>query len=470
MGLLTNVDSNKREDDNRQQEYQTRVRPKGTEYQTAATPEDKVDPRILALFSAGSTWTVTYYRQVLGSDDEPSVFSLSRDAVHQQYDKIIDYPIRLTEGFRHEQDTTNRTFTAEASGIITPAFPPNTNDMIVGDAGDGRKGVYTLAYYKRSTAFKASTYEVRITWLGWYNDEYDAAFTRKTNNTYYFDANGWMNGCGPFVNQEQHQTIESLIGTLPLLVETYFDDFFSKKFSTFIVPDQIAPAYDHFLTGFLLAVLSREWTDRLPYVEELNVTANRCIRDSKTVWTALLNRSTYYLETGIQKALLGDMRTMMGRPELRAAGYSGIPYIVYPVEHSSHVDDKYRFVDFTVGAILPFHTGQVRRRVTMKDANGVDVYNRSEYQSGEHPALIKPVTCDSYYVFSSALYDGDNDTKSQLETVALQAIKNQPINEAYVCNLVNSAHKWTNLERFYYHPVLIYVMILFIKGLNRGNA
>lgn len=474
MSLLTNVNVNNRLSENEQNEYQTRVKENVLPYATIATPQDKINPTLLGMFTQGSTWKVTYYRQILGRDEEPMAQSMSQTGVYQQYDKIENFPIRLSSPITHQQNDQDRIFTAEGSGVIMPAFGPNGGDMLIGDAGDGRMGLFTISYMLRNTALKYSTYEVKFTWVCWMNKERQADFDRKTNNVYVFDANGWANGCGPFMTKSQEAVTNSFMARLPEMIETYCDDFLSKSHSTFIVPDQAFPTYDHFVTCFLLQLIGREWSDKMIYVDELNVTNNRLIRESKTIWDALLDRRKSYLTTGVQHVLLGDMRTLKGRPEFRSAAYSGIPFLVIPYEHSTHVDEKYRFEDLAALGFYPYRAGQVRRRATLADAQPADKGNRPEYQSSEgsdvaylNRARIKPVNCDIGYVLSDSFYTNASD-QSQLEIVVSQIINHDTIDEKLVANLVEDAYNWTNLDRFYYHPILMFIMLLYIRRLNNG--
>lgn len=471
MSLITNVNSEKRLEQNEQNEYQTRVKDNVLPYATIATPQDKVSPELLTMFAAGSTWKVTYYRQILGRDEEPTAQSTNRTAVYQQYDRIENFLIRVTDPLTHQQNDQDRIFTVEGGGLVMPAFGPNVGDMFVADAGDGRMGLFTVSYMLRKTALKYSTYEVKYNMVKWMDAERQADLDRKTNNIYYFDPNGWANGCGPFATPAQQNTINDFMVRLPEMIDAYFSDFLSKDSSTLIVPDQEAPTYDHFLTRFILQLVGREWSERIVMVNELNVTANRLIRDSKTIWDALLNRRSFYLDTGIRTAQIGDMRRMRGRPELRAAGYSGVPFIVMPLEHSTHVDEHYRYIDLRENGLYPYRSGQLRRRSTYYDTLPPKAEERAEYQIGENAYTplslpkIKPVNCDIFYVLSNEFYTGEG-TRSQLEVVTNQVIRKEPIDDKLVANLVEDAYNWTNLERFYYHPILMFIMLLYIRRMN----
>ena len=472
MAIVTNTDPEKAASKVVKSEFQERAKALVQPYSTTATPLDKIDQRILGYFTTGSSWEVTYYRQLLGADDEPKSLSLEQDAVYQQYARIRKFIIKVSTQVSDQQDPKTLIFTNSGDGAIMAAFGPNVGDMFVADAGDGKPGLFTITNVERINIYTYSTYRITYQMRIWMDKEYQANLDRKTVYDYVFDPNGWLNGSGPFVTNAEQTLIDACWTKLPLMIDDYFSDFFSHDKASFMVPDQDAATYDHFLTKFLVRLLDTTWAPRLLNVSVYNLSSDHLLSDSTTVWDALIERRDHYLRTGIQRAQRGTIERLRGRPEFNVAVYSGIKFMVTPIEHSTNIDDQARYRDISLRWYAPFCAGQVRRRANWDDTHPADPKTRNEYQAntearsptGKLP-LIHPVTIDDGYVLSKAFYT-NTEGRSQLEVLVDTLVNRKPIDATVVTRLIDDCMNWTNLERFYYQPILMFTMLLYIRRLN----
>lgn len=425
-------------------------------YQTIATDITTIDRKAITMFMEGSTWEVRYYQQVLGREDETAAQALDRDAVYQQYRRIDKLKLKVTDPIQYTQDQTIKDiFAAQGSASMVGVLAPNKGDMFVADDGNGRDLVFTITNANRSTAMMNSVYTIEYKAVGYWNAEREADFNRKTIQHYIFDGNGMLNGCGAFVSPEDATRLSQYKEKLGTLLDQYLADFFSFDTSTLIVPDQTAPTYDHFVVKFILRLFDATQDQRLVRCTQYNVGSDRALADASTVWDALLQRSEYPLMAGVKQTAITNTSHMLGRPGLQALGYMGIPQIVYPVETQTGVDARYRLDDIYGRTLEPYELSGSRRR------DQID-YERHATQND----LIVPVTTDAYYVFSEGFYK--KTPYSILERVARQALNREQITLNYVDRLVESPWEWTSLERFYYHPVLMYILKIIVERKN-GN-
>ena len=425
------------------------------DYQTIATESTQVDRKAVTMFMEGSTWEVRYYQQLLGKDDEPTAQALDRDAVYQQYRRIDKLKLKVTDPVSfNAQDQTPNIFNISGAAGLIGIFPPNVGDMFVADGGDGRNLIFAVTSARRSTVLMSSVYNIEYKAVSYWNAEREADFERKTVAHLVFDANGLLNGCGAFVTPEEAKAIETYKEVLRTLLDQYLADFFSRDLHTLIVPDQLARTYDHFVVRFMLRLFDVNDDPRIRDITEYNVSGDRLLTESKTIWDALLQRTRYPLLAGVQHAAITDTRTLRGRPELQALGYMGLPQMVYPVETNTGVDARYRNRDLEGHVYEPFETGKERRRDEV-------AYERTPTVS----ELAPQVNQDSYYVFTKAFYR-QQDGKSILEYVADQAINRTTIDLRYINRLIESPWSWSNLERFYYYPVLMYLLKIIVERKN----
>lgn len=423
-------------------------------YQTIATDVTTVDRKAITMFMEGSTWEVRYYQQILGREDETAAQALDRDAIYQQYRRIDKFKLKVTDPLQYTQHQTLKDiFSATGTASMMGVLAPNKGDMFVADDGNGRDVIFTVVNATRSTAMMNTVYAIEYKAVSYWNAEREADFNRKTDQRYIFDANGFLNGCGAFVTPEEANRLSVYKEVGSTLLDQYLADFFSFDTSTLLVPDQTAPTYDHFVVKFLLRLFDATQDPRLVRCTQYNVGSDRALADASTVWDALLQRNEYPLMAGIKQTAITDTIHMLGRPGLQALGYMGIPQIVYPVETQTSIDARYRNEDINGRTLEPYELSGSRRR------DQID-YERHATQN----ELIIPVTTDAYYVFSEGFYK--KTPYSILERVARQALGREQINLTYIDRLIEDPWSWTSLERYYYHPVLMYLLKIIVERKN----
>jgi hypothetical protein len=121
------------------------------------------------------------------------------------------------------------------------------------------------------------------------------------------------------------------------------------------------------------------------------------------------------------------------------------------------VDTQYSVQDPLVpGRLLPglARNRELRRVLVSKELNGFH-YAPPEAPVGlEALPDIHPVNKGDFYVLSQAFYENQPLLQSKLEHLTLCALNGESMHKPTLLNLVQTAKRWNNLERFYYIPIL----------------
>lgn len=408
----------------------------------------------------GSNWTVDYFSQVLGADNEPTAQDLHREPIYQQYRRLKAMDLKVTTPLSFSQDPSLKTMDVRGSGITYPFLVPNKGDMFVADIGDGRIGAFTVTEATRATILKDSVYNIEYALVAELDNQRLADLERKTIETYHYSQASLISGCGPFVTGEEKARSERYHEIYRELIKRYLTDFFSTEHSTLLVPDQLRKTYDHFVTRAVLQSVDTSLDSRLRRVREMNVSAEPVMKQP-TVWDAILRMDDTRLYGATQKADLVTTTYFKGRPTLQALGYTGIDRLVFPIDVATDVDTQYdtRYED---RAGLPFREGRPRRPLPGEPKTQAErklrYFEPTPMMEGVDPWRlppdIHPVVKDEYYVFSEAFYEDDRDQQSKLELLVCQAIRREALNLEALDGLLTHIYDWDNLERFYYYPAV----------------
>ena len=409
----------------------------------------------------GSNWTVDYFSQVLGQDNEPTPQNMNREPIYQQYKRIKGMDLKVTTPLSFNQDAQLRHMEVRGGGITYPFLVPNKGDMFVADIGDGRVGVFTVTEAIRATILKDSVYNVEYLMVA----ELDRArlndLERKTIETYHYSQASLIQGCGPFVTEQQKSRTERYAELRQELIKRYLTDFLSYEHATLLVPDQLRKTYDAFVTQSVVKLVSSTEDNRLRRVKTLNVSAEQVMKQP-TLWDAVIRADDTRLYGATQKATVLSTNYFKGRPTLQALGYTGISQVVFPKEPSTGVDAQYGRKDTDSYIGIPFREGRPRRPLPTgyKDqATRNPLYFQPTPMTAGTPAWqlppdIKPVVIDEYYVLSRAFYEDEADNQSKLERLVRQLLRQEALDLDALDHICERCLEWDNLERFYYHPLL----------------
>lgn len=425
-------------------------------------------------WAQGSNWTVDYYRQELGRDSEPASLALEREKVYQQYRLIKGMVLKVNDALTFDQATDTRIMTASGSGWTLPFLTPNQGDMFIANVGDGQLGLFTISEPpRRKTILRDSIYEVTWTMVGLLSDKHKENLDWKVIQTLYYSHSSMLSGCGPFVSLEEQTRSTTYSEYYQGIIKRYLTDFFSNEHSTLLVPDQWMKTYDHFIVKMFLTMIGGHEDIRVRRIRALNV-MGAAIMKVPTVLDALLYKDPAILYGSTQRAHLVATRQLRGQPTLQAIGFTGIDRMVYPMEAPTDIDSQYDHRNFFLPEGTPFHEGKLRRPVVNGPVVSQTERDPSYFKAipddielepsdfYKRPADIHPVVIDQHYIFSTLFYNNAKG-QSKLELLANQAIKGEELNYRQLDQLLGSVYDWDNLERFYYHPVVLVLLRLAMR-------
>lgn len=413
----------------------------------------------------GSNWRVEYFSQVLGADNEPTPLDIHREAAYQQYRRIRDMDLKVTQPISFSQDSSTNVMTVTGAGMTYPFLVPNKGDMFIADVGDGRVGLFTVTQATRATILRDSVYSIEYTMTRELDRTHMDDLESKTIEEFHYSQASLISGCGPFVTEADKVRGEDYAKLRCELLSMYLTDFFSYEHNTLLVPDQLNQTYDHFLTRFFNRTIGTDEDKRVRRVRELNVSAEP-IMGQPTIWDAVMRLDDMRLFGVPREAHCVSTAYFRGRPTLQAIGYTGIPRLVFPKGPSSDVDSFYDMEHTRRPIGIPFHEGRPRRPTGEYVSQAVR--NPLWFQAGEPnsgdpwrvPPDIHPVVHDEHYVLSRAFYEENPAEQSKLEQLVMQALKGEPLNLPQLDALLVSVREWDNLERFYYYPLLFVLLQL----------
>lgn len=408
----------------------------------------------------GSDWKVNYYSQVLDSSNEPQVLSTAREPIYQQYREIRNLELKITTPLSFQPDEVTQVMTVTGSGISYPFIKANKYDMFTADVGDGRVGLFTITSATRATILKDSTFNIEFIKVADFTEAHANDLKRKTIQSFHFSRESLMEGCGPFLTEDQYQRQDDYRKLLDELIGRYVNDFFSRQFSTLLVPDQPETTYDHYVTRVLKQLIPAKDYPELRHVRELN-TSGETVMKLPTLWDALLKHSPTLLHSSIRRIQGVSTNVFVGRPTLSTLRATGIKRVIFPKESPTDVDAYHTGKAYRelVGYVL--NEGRPSRHVQFGGATQAERdltwFKPTDIGSeipADHLPPIHPVVHDDHYVLSEAFYSHRTSDQSCLEFLALQIMNAEPISHAHLGRVLQDVRDWDNLERYYYYPIV----------------
>lgn len=445
----------------------------------------------LLQYIEGSSWRVDYWSQILDQSNEPVAQQLDRDPVYQQYRKISNYELKLQGDLSRQQNPETRGWDVTGTAIMYPFLVPQVGDMFVADVGDGNAGVFTVTSSTPRNYLKQTCYEINFTLVDYASPQRMDDLKRKTIQEYFFQKDFLKYGQNPLLSAESVQDHGDMRKHLSQLMSLYFARFFSQEYQTLLMPCQQFPAYDPFLTKFVLDLFEVGDHPILPKIKLLNCDGDQAM-DNFTFWD-LLRTCDPFLKMGLAEEMWLVRTSVFNKwPAFRSVYVTGIPYIVYPKGCRRDVDSMYQpryvpagrnvvggeeYVPPSTTVVLDFI--QALDAVTADINSGIldldydaeplddEIYRHLGYEDGQDVGvkLIYAVARDNYYVLSQDFYQGNTNQQSELEMMVEALIKGDPLDVNKLITLCQSVPNWGPLEKFYYIPVLFVLLKVAIRDL-----
>ena len=419
-----------------------------------------------SLYVEGMRWQVDYYRQVLGKDSEPAAFQYDRESVYQQYHRIRNFILKVSDGFSFSYDMEKGEHSSTGTALVIPTFKPNYGDLFVAPVGDGRLAYINVKTVEQPTPFRDAVYRIEYEVMGYVTDDIAQKLKEKTVITSVFVEDFLRTGQNPMVVEESFDTLQSMERMEKTLINRYLKDFYSDGFQTLLVPHQNYSTYDYWVAKAFVSVIDHECIPANKRIILVNCDNSSEMR-KETVWDALLNLDESRLYGVIDKVFVIRTVEYDNQPVFGGIRYSGISQMLYPIKQADQRDSIGGVNAYSRGWDIPYGEnlkpsldapwglpGDLSYELRNTVLNGItDIPPASVIIPDIHPVGI-----DKWYVFSEYFYKNDLQYQSRLELMVRQILRNEPIDTKELMRLCNESVTWGAVERFYYIPVLMILL------------
>ena len=432
----------------------------------------------------GGSWVVDYFSQVLTRDSDLSGQQLSVSGVYQQYTLIAGLEIKVTTPLSTSQNDETKTVGVEGSGTVYPFLIPNEGDMFLAEIEPGKLAMFRIRSVTKKTIFKEACYEIQYGLDNTDSVKIDD-LRSKVVKTYYHHKDFLNYGANPLLIKSDAKALNDLHRLYPSLVDHYFYRFFSREYSTFLLPGQAYRIYDPFLIDFLTGIIEVTDHSLMQKLRKRNLHDDQ-FNHACSVWRAIGERDAFHFNTCFRNFCLASTRLYFSKPTQAGIHASGLNYVVYPldaqrnVDHQKLLDTKAGYFEgltpsFTQEEITPlvpaagyFPPDDEELDPTPQEDPYTPVVMKVDprYASvrtenlmgvpGDYQRAISPVSPKGSYIFSSQFYQGS--PACSFEEMVLDHIKGQRVDIVQLNNLSKLFHAWGDLEKFYYVPILLAMM------------
>lgn len=414
-------------------------------------------PSMLAGIS-GARWAVDYHSQVITKDQEISGLQLTGASPYQSYRMIKDMVLRVTSPLSTVQDDTGKTMKVSGSAMLLGYVIPNDGDMFLADVGQNQLALFRVTSTVKKSIFKESVYEI-----GYDLDTTDpvkiAALATKVVQTLHYNDDWITVGKNPIVSSDDWKALQQLQRIYPKMLKEYFARFFSREYSTFLLPGQTTTMYDHYLTRFMVSLASSELAPEYHHVKLLNGDEYD-VMTAGSLWDAVLQQDPTLLTHGFTRVGQATANVFSMNPYASGLAWSGVAYVIMPADWEGTVDVQAGYSGKVVPqslALTPsFPTG------VPLDANRF-VYTENTRGTAA-VSSIPAVTEDDWYILTSLFYHKSNEM-SLFEKTIWSYLNRYPIDTMQLVDLAQLYPKWGILEQFYYVPLVMALMKAKLNGL-----
>lgn len=432
-------------------------------YEGAVVDSRKESYDTVTTFQSGQKWACDAYPQILMGDDAPASYDPDKPIAYGQYKKIRDFELVVSQQLRSEQLEGARGFKTTGAGSVYSVYIPSEGDLFVAEANNGKNAMFMFTSTKRLTIYDESPTEVEYVLMKYMDAETEARLERHVQQTYYFDRELFRSGLKCILTLEEVQVNLRLANAFKRLVGSYFHDFFSGRFHTFILPKQERPTYDPAVVRFIRAILSTMMHPQFADITELGV-GHDVHSNQLTIFDVILKKDPTLLYSCCQKSAVSDISRFRALPLMNSIYFSGIKAVVMPTDTSYTVNDDWKGPEAYSLYACPIGTpdiplGQVQKadvvRSTMDQILPVrNLIDGSQEPQSREGSYIHRVVADDYYVFTEAFYK-DTNGKSDLESILLDRLNGRAVDLGRLADIADYAMKFDNLERFYYIPIIL---------------
>lgn len=402
----------------------------------------------LSTHVAGFKWTVTYYRQYLGLDDETAALDTDVAGAFQQYLKINSMEFRVTDPLTPAQDGTSREFTYTGSANIYAGLIPNVGDHFIADVGDGRLGLFNVIEVEQASITKNSIYVIQYDMMEFLSEERRIDLESKVVKVTHFVKDFVNLGRNPLLIQSeynQYTQVLTYVNTLPL---EFFHQFYDDEYRTFLIPDQPYTTYDPHIVSTMRLMAPDSAYNLFSRIEQHNIQSKEDWNRT-TLWDVIRNRDERGLDLVSNEMRPSSVNYYKWAHYFGGIHYTGIDRVMMPAGSTIAID---------FGEELTPSAEVVYSRPKTPTNPNPNLTGIPLDANGTPPPLIKLVTADKFYGLSQAFYYQEVENMSVLEYLLTQHILGKTVSISVLLTLCENSAEWGKVEKFYYLPILLVLL------------
>ncbi len=409
----------------------------------------------LLQYVEGYPWSVNYYGQLLGKNNDLKDFDPAIVDAAQQYYKINNLVLRvespLTSDYNGELNTTSIT----GAAFIPHSVTANVGDIIIADIENGEPCAFRVTKVERKSHRKTSVYSIDYVFLFVLSNNknwFDSLEGRVQQTVFYHQEREAL-GLNSKVTPSQNEALLTAREFLAYSKKAYFKTFFNQGKMTLVLPNQEYVLYDYAIVNFI-----RKITDTNDAVEiqrmYLLTSENNSLIKQRTIWDAIYEREPQILFEVNKKQGFVSNQSFRSNVMLGGLAFLSFDYVMYPKDPD--LSTKVKSIDNDQLQVAFYHL----------DVNSPE---SSHGQSSVMPTIttinndtvsvLHELFKDDYYLVSSDFYDG-SATKSYMEIMINKFIHREVISVLDISMAISSYNTWSRLHQFYLTPVLWYILTI----------
>lgn len=460
-------------------------RPKPTIQQIAApsykgvTVDTSVEPvSQLLTHVEGSSWIVQYYSQVLDTDSATSGQSLGTSPVHLQYRVIKGMELKVTAPLTTSQNDQTKALSHVGGATVYPFVIPNEGDVFLADMGSGQEAIFEVTNVQRMSVFRQAVHAIEYKMTNYSTALLRADLDNKTVQAFFYEKDFLMHGQNPLLFEEEYVTVQWLRENYRSITKSWFKSFFSREYSTILVPGQEQPTYDPYLVKAVLRFFTVNDAQEVRLVRPMNLEddyASRAIQ----FWDVLADGNIKLLRDSFTKVGTVSTAEYSSDGMMEGIRFSGIANVIYPTDPLLTVDYNQVPPPKLVSGV-PLNRGPVRMitpsdvlaGVPMRDVfpRTTDAFNTTDVNgtviTNPQVPLTHPAMKDGFYVLSRAFYEAtttSNAGVSKLELAVLDYLNKKPLTYPLLKALCEDMDEWNAIDRFYYTPIVLMLIMATLR-------
>lgn len=350
--------------------------------------------------------TVDYFAQFGGSDDEVHPLSYDREATYQTYQSVEDLELWTL--------SPAELMYTSVQVLFPPQVVPSLFDVVVLRLPDGRNGIFQVdGEVIRKTYMADSLYEVTLSMVVIGESLKWKDLKNKTVKRSQYIKSRLSDGLNPVISTDAYTRSQELSEALTELMYDYYQEFYDRKFKTFVIRDQEGRIlYDPKLVRHIRQILPKP----INPIESLKIVGNYL--DTEGIWESLMSMSELPLSTGYRK--------------VQWANYASIPAV----------------------GVEPKLLGESKVYIAIPEGQYAGIMLDLDRLNFPEEDPLDPLK-QSTYIVSSDYYDDNNEPRSTFEALIEQHMAKERLSRDGLDLMLAEYQSWSAQRKYFHVPVLM---------------